>query len=377
MSSHHSRVKPKQSSFKLYIELPLDSRRLCLEGLTTQTDIKTIKLRLDEDSGLLPELYYLSYLDAAPLEDDSCLGNHDVVAGATLRLCPWRLWTDLLRAIYLGDSKECLACSLNIAGDSVWSRHCAWVALYVASSRGQHLLVAKLLEHTSLAINTQTSSGRTALHAAARVGHWKTLCVLIDNGADVRIKDNDNKTAFDLARHYGHKKCENSLNFCLWNLQKHQITGERRFDYDARKSRRTATREAHQYADSSLVLGLNGTQGQRYVVHTPNPVTVRDVQVFERYSLATRKTEGVDDGNEKLADVAEGQRLDFNYGWFDPLRSQQLIPPTHDVLAYSDPSSCHLRPKSILNPGGYTVRNSQPRVKFKSNPSGGGGAADS
>lgn len=361
MSVNRSKAKQKRSSFKVYIELPLNCPRLCLNGLTSQTKLNTLKTRLDKDAGLLPEMYSLSYLDAAPLEDESTLEDNDVISGATLQLQPWRSWMDLLRAAYLGDIKECFACSVNVSGNSSWNKYCAWVALYIASHRGHHVLVAKLLECNSLAINTLSSCGRTALHAAARSGHWKTLCVLLDNGADVRIKDSTQSTAFDLARQYGHKKCEDSLNFCQWNLQKHHITKERKTDYDASNARRASRRVAHQYADSSLVPGFRGTQGQVYMVHTPNPVTVRDVKIFEK-EKASVKIESVPTADgENEEDEEKGKKLEFNYGWFDPLRAQRLIPSTHDVLTYCNPSLCQLRPKSVLNPGGYVAKKSPPR----------------
>ena len=366
VKSPKSKKKRSRPAFNVYIQLPvLGITPLCLEGITGRTKIKTIKNRLDKDAGLLPEMYHLSYLDAAPLDDDSTLSSHDVIPGATLTLRPWRSWADLLTAAYLGDTDECFACSVNIDGGSAWSKYCAWAALYVASHRGHHVLVAKLLERTSLSINTTTSCGRTALHASARAGNWKVLCILLDNGADVRIKDSDNLTAFDLSRKYGHKKCEHSLNFCQWNLQKHHIVQERKLDYDASNARRKAERESHQYADSTHAPGLRGTQGQIYVFHTPNPVSVGHVKEFKKGEderLPKKPPEVI------VSKSGEGGELEFNYGWFDPLRAQQLIPSTHDVLTYSDPSSCHLRPKSLLNPGGYV---SSPKAKKKLSTPGG------
>ncbi|XP_064393433.1 uncharacterized protein LOC135340937 [Halichondria panicea] len=349
-----AKVKKKGSRpiFKIYIQLPFGSARPCLQEISGQTKIKSLKNRLDKDFGLLPEMYHLSYLDAAPLEEDTCISRHDVITGATLTLTPWRIWEDLLKAAYLGNISDCFECSVNITGQSSWSKYCAWTALYIASHQGHHILVAKLLERTHLAINTTSPYGRTALHAAAKGGHWKTLCVLLDNGADVRIKDDDNKTAFDLSRKYSHKKCEHSLNFCQWNLQKHHIVRERELDYDAGNARRKAGREAHMYADSTHSPGLRGTQGQIYMYQTPNPVSVKHVQDFEEKDKTSIQKPPVTLESES----GDGGKLDFNYGWFDPLRAQQLIPSTHDVITYSDPSSCQLRPKSIVNPGGYTSR---------------------
>lgn len=357
-----SRAKQKASTcLKIYIQLPFVSSRLELKGNTGQTKIRSLKSKLDREFGLLPEMYHLSYLDAAPLEDNTSLSSHDVISGATLTLRPWSSWEDLLKAAYLGNIVDCFECSVNIAGSSPWSKYCAWTALYIASHQGHHTLVARLLERTQLAINMTSPYGKTALHAAAGAGHWKTMCVLLDNGADVRIKNEEGQTAFDLSRKHGHKNCEDSLNFCQWNLQKHHITKERKFDYDASNARQKAMREAHMHADSSLSPGLRGTQGQIYLVHTINPVSVQKVQSFEKEkSLRPSTTLPAivvqEENHEEEETDKTGEKFDFDYGWFDPLRAQQLIPSTDDVLTYSDPSSCHLRPKSIVNPGGYASK---------------------
>lgn len=373
-----------------------------LSDLPHRARLSSVKTRIERDVGILPDMYYLTYLDSAPLDESLSLRDHDVVSGATLRVRPWRTWYDLLESAYLGKTQECLSGSMDVCGPSEWSRHCAWAALFVASHRGHYGLAAKLLESTRVGINRQSSRGWTALHAAARTGQWKALCVLVDNGADVRIRDKDGMSAFDLARSYGNKKCEQSLNFCQWNLQKHRIVRERKTDYDARKARMNASRRAHQFRDSTVKTWREGSLGRVYMMQTPNSVGVGDVARFEREKKASKLRESdlgwrkellVDQtrttrptnllpslnsaspflthgttspsttpkfpshsaGTPEVRDKELGEKLDFNYGWFDPLRAQQLIPPTHDVITYSNPSSCQLRPKSLLNPEGYTT----------------------
>ena len=373
--------RPK-ARFEVHLELPFDSNSPRIRGLHSQSKVSLLRTRIAEDVGILPETYHLTYLDAAPLEDSASLHSLDIVSGATLRLCPWKIWSDLLKAAYLGNTAGCFSCSMDIAGDSAWSRHCAWCALYVASHRGHYALVAKLLEGTSVAINLQSPSGWTALHAAARNGQWKVLCILVDKGADVRITDSKGLTPFDLARQYSHKKCEQSLNFCMWGLQKHQVVQERQYDYSARKGRMNAFRQAHQYRDSTLATWRKGPCGQLYMMQTPNPVTINDVAKFEMECgvkgkididhidrtkrgknkqtcglppIRLQSASPITQESPLLPQVEEGTKLDFNYGWFDPLRSQLLIPPTHDILRYANPSSCQLRPRSVLNPDGYKV----------------------
>lgn len=342
----------------LKLQLPFqcpESIKLVLRQVNPRSRLSDIRLRLEEELGILPDMYYLSYLDAVPMEETSRLCDHDVVNQGTLRVNVWRMWQDLLRAVLSGNIKDVFSCSVNICSDSEWSKYCAWAALFVASHYGHHNLVAELLRRTYLAINYTSSCGWTALHASARMGRWKTMCMLIDNGADVRITDRLGHTAHDLARTYKHKKCENSLSFCLWNLQKHRTEQERKLDYNAENDRHLYTRLEYQMMDSTLKASYRGTQGQLYTAHSPNPISVAKVKKFleVRAQNPFAKEKLYAKLDEELSCSDEHGKLKFNYGWFDELRAQQLIPPTRDIIKYSDPSSCQLRPRSILNPDGF------------------------
>lgn len=370
-----AKAKPKAKGLQLLVELPFEGApRLTVEGVTIRSKVSSLKTRLEQDAGLIPCTYHLSYLDEAPMEDHRTLMEHDVINGATLQVNFWRMWNDLLNSAYSGDIKSCFSCSMAVVGDSEWTKKCAWTALYIAAHKGHHSLVAELIKRTSLAINTQSPCGWTALHAAARMGHWKVLCIFLDNGSDVRITDSKGKTAFDLARKHGYKKCENSLNFCQWNLQKDEIVKERKYDYDAGKARRAASRCSHQYKDSRLTGWLSGPRGHLYMAHTPNPVTVKDVTEHKEKEKA-RKSQISDEVFSK-EERDQSEKLEFDYGWFDSVRAQQLIPPTHDILTYTDPSSCQLRPRSLMNPGGYKTKlyTPPPYLPPASAKSKGGGA---
>ena len=284
---------------------------------------------------------------------------------------------------------------MGMTGQTEWNRHCAWVSLYIASHRGHHELVARLIKDTKVPINKQSPSGWTALHAAARAGKWKVLCILLDNGANVRIKDKNQLTAFDLAREYGHKKCENSLNFCQWNLQKHYIVQERSKDYDAGKERMKAYRQTHLQNDSTITPWIRGPRGQIYTTHIPNMVTIQTVKDFEKKqhsrsdgqdehvsmhlpildndkstSTSSRLTEMISSNTvrssqRQVIDEEVGEeKFEFDYGWFDKLRSRQLIPDTDHILTYSNPSASELYPRSLLNPTGF----SKPAVTFPPHP---------
>ena len=359
----------------IHIQIMMDndvSATRTLHSLNTSTKISALKTTIEKDVGILQEMYMLTYLDASPLEDDSTLKEHFVVNGATFVLRPWRMWQELLHLTYKGYTDRCLAC-MNITGTSEWNKHCAWVALYISSHRGHYTLVAKILKKTKAAVNAQSPCGWTSLHAAARTGQWKVICVLVDNGANVRLKDNKQFTAFDLAREYGHKKCENSLNFCQWNLQKHYVVEERSKEYDADKARMIAERQAHLHKDSTLATWLRGTQGQLYMTQIQNPVSMKTVNEFRQEKIKSKvqfpevstSYESISkpttaDSHSKSRSLHDNgfsseDRFDFNYGWFDCLRAQQLIPSTNDILTYANPSSNELRPRSLLNPLGFTT----------------------
>lgn len=339
-----------------------------LRSVNPKAKISALKRKIEKDIGILQEIYSLSYLDTCPLDDNSTLKDHFFVSGSQLRLQPWDMWQDLLHYTFKGDINLTLTC-MHITGLTDWNRYCAWVALYIASHRGYHDLVARLLKAVhSLQVNMQSrATGWTALHAAARMGHWKTLCILLNNGSNVRIKDFNKLSAFDLARENGHKKCENSLNFCQWNLQKHYIVQERSQDYDAHKARRSAYRQTHLHTDSTITPLLRGPRGQIYTASTPNTVTIKQVKKFD-------KTKGTERG-DKVTDVASAdhvtnkqscsatsdvEKFEFNYGWFDETRARQLIPATDELLTYLSPSANELHPKSLLNPKGFSL----PSVKF-------------
>lgn len=360
-----------------------------LPSLPAYTKIASVKTSIEHHLGLLSETYYLTYLDTAPLENCKTLLELDAIDGCTFELRTWRLWGDLVDACHCNSTDRCLEYP-GIRGTTDWNKRCAWSALFMAAHRGHHIMVSNILERTSVDVNRQSQcTGWSPLHAAARAGMWKALCVLINHSADVKIADGKGVTAFDLAREFGNKRCEDTLGFCQWSLQKHSLVQERKSDYSAAKAREIASRQGHQFRDSTLKNWLGGPRGQLYMSQIPNPVSLREVAQFgvdlrtknlasaapmehassraREPATGTEEPSIVDEGDkERQIDrskttVDEGDeerqidrsKTKFDYGWFDPLRAHYFIPSTNDVLTYTDPSSLQLRPRSILNPNGY------------------------
>ena len=166
------------------------------------------------------------------------------------------------------------------------------------------------------------------------------------------------RTALNLAHTNGHKKCEQTLGFCEWNLQKHAELQQRQQEKDAAKERNASVRRAHQFSDSRYATWLSGPRGPEYMVHTQNPVSMQDVARFRKRQSQQNKSSCTQTQVTKAKHTVVGDdesrvRLAFDYSYFDPLRAQQVIPSTHHILTYSDPSSTQLQPRSVLNPQGY------------------------
>ena len=179
-----------ESSFSVSLELP-NGALVKVKGLRMETKVATMKTRIEQEAGVLPHTYTINYLDSAPLENHQTLFELDVVPGARLRVATWRLWHDTLVATLQGDQKQCLSelRALSEKGDAQWKANCSWCVLYTAAHRGYYELIHKLTSSSMVSLNAQSPCGWTALHAAAKMGRWKALCVLINSGADVRIRD--------------------------------------------------------------------------------------------------------------------------------------------------------------------------------------------
>ena len=72
---------------------------------------------------------------------------------------------------------------------------------HAASIEGNTLIIQKLLENETgkQTINAQNSVGNTALMSAVYNRQHDTVALLVNNGADVNVKNNEGKTAFDMA----------------------------------------------------------------------------------------------------------------------------------------------------------------------------------
>jgi len=81
--------------------------------------------------------------------------------------------------------------------------------LHCAASEGHEAVVRLILSHAPWLANEQSWSGWTPLHSAAVMGHSQVVSLLLHNGANPRLKNNQGKTAGDLAKE------RNKTDVCL------------------------------------------------------------------------------------------------------------------------------------------------------------------
>ena len=264
----------KPHSYSIRIVLP-QGEVLELNNVHNSLKVREVKCMIEYDLGIPTELYRLSYLDKADLLDHCTVAQHEIVPRARVNLRPWKMWESVLTHAFTGLMPELE--EYNVTEGDEQSKFRAFMALLIAAHRGHSRLLDRILRLTQVDINAVTRTNWSALHAAARANQWRCLCILIDNGADIMLTDSQGKTALDLSRIHGAKKCEQSLNFCSWNLQKYNQVDRWKKDYTPYKTRDICYRLAHQAMDSRNPAMLKGKLQTKYIAVCENQMPI---QVF-------------------------------------------------------------------------------------------------
>ena len=74
-----------------------------------------------------------------------------------------------------------------------------WTALHYAAMSGNDVIISALLEHAAY-IDAQTPNGDTALMLALKGNKTSAVKLLLDEGADPTIQNNQQQTALDMAK---------------------------------------------------------------------------------------------------------------------------------------------------------------------------------
>ncbi|XP_071164032.1 uncharacterized protein [Mytilus edulis] len=86
----------------------------------------------------------------------------------------------------------------NGANPNLWSKYFG-TPLYRASKEGHTKTVKLLLQSRHTGVNLQSKDGETALFAASKFGYQDIIKMLVAKGADLNIKNDDDKTPMDAA----------------------------------------------------------------------------------------------------------------------------------------------------------------------------------
>ena len=91
-----------------------------------------------------------------------------------------------------------------------------WTALHYAATAGANEIVQLLLDHYAY-IDAESPNKTTPIMMAARGGHILTVKLLLDEGADATLKNEQGMTAIDLAKKFDHKDIAEGL---AWRIQR-------------------------------------------------------------------------------------------------------------------------------------------------------------
>jgi ankyrin repeat protein len=89
-----------------------------------------------------------------------------------------------------------------------------WAALHYAAAVGNNQIVQLLLDHSAY-IDAESPNQTTPIRMAARGGHILTVKLLLDEGADLTLKNGAGMTALDFARAGGFKDIVEGLTYRL------------------------------------------------------------------------------------------------------------------------------------------------------------------
>ena len=84
-------------------------------------------------------------------------------------------------------------------------------AIHIACKNGDRDMIRELMKRNCF-LNQKDSKGCTALMLAAAAGHDKIVKLIVDSGADVRMKDRNDDTALEYAEKNNRPKVKELLN---------------------------------------------------------------------------------------------------------------------------------------------------------------------
>jgi ankyrin repeat protein len=151
----------------------------------------------------------LKYLDEINLFEASAAGKFDVVAQLiyshpeAINFYAQDGFTPLGLACYFGQYDIARYLVLKGADVNLPSNNGFGVYPIHSAAAGNYTQIARMLIENNAQVNVKQQAGVTALHSAAQNGNIDLLILLLEHGADVNIRMEGGKLPADLAREKG------------------------------------------------------------------------------------------------------------------------------------------------------------------------------
>ena len=197
-----------------------------LDALLTQNPALAKSRTSHHVSPLMLSCYYkkpevtdilLKHLDEINLFEASAAGKFDVVAHLVyshpdaINFYAEDGFTPLGLACYFGQYEIARYLVLKGADVNMPSNNGFRVYPLHSAAAGNYTQIARMLIENNAQINVKQQAGATALHSAAQNGNIDLLILLLEHGADVNIRMEGGKLPADLAREKGFEEIAEAL----------------------------------------------------------------------------------------------------------------------------------------------------------------------
>ena len=151
----------------------------------------------------------LKFVEQIDLFEASAAGKFDVVAHLifthpeAVNLYAGDGFTPLSLACYFGQFEVARYLVLKGADVNLPSKNGFNVYPLHSATAGNYTNIARMLVDNGAQVNVKQQEGSTPLHSAAQNGNLELLILLLENGADVNIRLESGKLPADLAREKG------------------------------------------------------------------------------------------------------------------------------------------------------------------------------
>jgi len=197
-----------------------------LDALLTQNPALAKSRTSHHVSPLMLSCYYkkpevtdilLKHLDEINLFEASAAGKFDVVAHLVyshpdaINFYAEDGFTPLGLACYFGQYEIARYLVLKGADVNMPSNNGFRVYPLHSAAAGNYTQIARMLIENNAQVNVKQQAGATALHSAAQNGNIDLLILLLEHGADVNVRMEGGKLPADLAREKGFEEIAEAL----------------------------------------------------------------------------------------------------------------------------------------------------------------------